>query len=72
MAGLPPKFIENLSEMSPEQQERFISNNQRFQNMNPERQAQIRQVMKDWNNRTPQQRVQMRERERLLGADDTG
>jgi len=27
MAGLPPKWVENLREMPPEQQERFMQNN---------------------------------------------
>src|SRR5580698_1719934 len=54
LTGLPPKFIENLREMSPEQQERFLSNNERFQNMSPQQQARIRQNLKDWNSRTPE------------------
>lgn len=65
LTGLPPKFIENLREMSPEQQERFLSNNQRFQNMNPQQQARIRENLKDWNNRTPQERMLLREREKV-------
>jgi hypothetical protein len=63
LTGLPPKFIENLREMSPEQQERFLANNQRFQNMSPQQQARIRENLKDWNNRTPEQRMLLRERE---------
>ena len=31
MEGLPPKWVENLRDMSPEEQERFMQNNERFQ-----------------------------------------
>src|SRR6476661_3116279 len=39
MEALPPKFVEKLQDMSPEKQERFLQNNERFRNMSPERQA---------------------------------
>ena len=59
-ATLPPKFIEKLEDMSPEQRERFMQNNERFKNMGPQRQAEIRQHLQQWNNMTPQQRIQWR------------
>jgi hypothetical protein len=58
--ALPPKFVEKLQDMPPEQQERFMKNNERFKNMPPERQAQIRQNLQRWNSLTPAQRTAMR------------
>jgi hypothetical protein len=58
--ALPPKFVEKLQDMSPEQQERFMKNNERFKNMPPERQAQIRQNLQRWNSLSPEQRTAMR------------
>jgi hypothetical protein len=49
--------------MTPEQQERFMRNNERFRNMPPERQAQIRKNLQNWNSLTPAQRSVMRTRE---------
>jgi len=43
MEGLPPKWIEKLRDMPPEQQQRFMENNEQFQKLPPERQQQIRQ-----------------------------
>jgi hypothetical protein len=65
-ANLPPKFVENLQDMSPEQQERFMKNNERFKNMSPQQQAQIRQRLQHWNSMTPQQRIQWRQRNEIL------
>jgi hypothetical protein len=65
-AKLPPKFVENLEDMSPEQRERFMKNNERFKNMSPQRQAEIRQDLQRWNNMTPQQRIQWRAQEQAL------
>jgi Protein of unknown function (DUF3106) len=65
-ATLPPKFIEKLQDMSPEQRERFMQNNERFKNMSPQRQAEIRQVLQNWNNMTPQQRIQWREQQHVI------
>jgi hypothetical protein len=65
-ATLPPKFIEKLEDMSPEQRERFMQNNERFKNMSPQRQAEIKQHLQQWNNMTPQQRIQWREQQQAL------
>jgi len=62
MMGLPPKWVENLREMTPEEQERFMNNNRRFQSLPPERQAQIRQNLKRWNSLTPEQQNNLRNR----------
>lgn len=66
MAGLPPKWVENLQQMTPEQQERFMRNNARFQNLPPERQQQIRNRLQQWNRLTPEQRNALQQREHVL------
>ena len=63
MAGLPPKWVERLQEMSPEEQEKFMRNNAEFRHLPPERQAQIRNRLQHWNNLTPEQRAEIRTRE---------
>jgi hypothetical protein len=65
-AKLPPKFVENLEDMSSEQRERFMQNNERFKNMNPQEQARIKQHLQEWNNMSPQQRIQYRAQEQAL------
>lgn len=66
MMGLPPKWVEQLRDLSPEEQERFLRNNARFQSLPPERQDQIRRNLAKWNQLTPQQRDAIRNRERFL------
>lgn len=66
MAGLPPKWVENMRTMTPEEQERFMQNNETFRNLPPERQAQIRQNLQKWNDLTPQQQTALRQREAVL------
>ena len=66
MAGLPPKWVENLREMSPAEQERFMQNSRVFQNLAPERQAQIRKNLENWNRLTPEQRDAIRERAEII------
>jgi hypothetical protein len=65
MAGLPPKWIDNLRDMSPEEQERFMRNNRRFQNLPPQRQTQIRRTLENWNRLSPTERSAIRDRERV-------
>jgi hypothetical protein len=66
MMGLPPKWVEKMRDLSPEEQERFMRNNARFQNLPSERQEQIRRNLMKWNQLTPQQRDAIRARERFL------
>jgi hypothetical protein len=66
MAGLPPKWVENLREMPPEQQERFMQNNRVFQNLPPQRQDQIRKNLEKWNQLSPEERGEIRERAQIL------
>lgn len=65
MAGLPPKWMERLREMSPQEQERFLANNERFQQLPPERRDQIRKRLQQWNTLTPEQRADVRRREEV-------
>jgi Protein of unknown function (DUF3106) len=64
--GLPPRWVERLRDMPPEQQERFLDNNRQFQNLPPQRQQQIRQNLEKWNNLTPEQKQALRDREKVL------
>jgi hypothetical protein len=66
IAGLPPKWVENLREMPPEQQERFMQNNRVFQNLPPQRQDQIRKNLEKWNQLSPEERDAIRERAQIL------
>jgi len=66
LAGLPPKWVENMREMSPEAQERFMRNNDRFQSLAPARQAQIRQNLEKWNRLTPEQKDRIRATEQMF------
>jgi hypothetical protein len=64
MAGLPPKWVDRLRDMSPEEQERFMRNNQRFQSLPPARQALVRRNLETWNRLSPTERNAIRDRER--------
>ncbi|HUI40636.1 MAG TPA: DUF3106 domain-containing protein [Terriglobia bacterium] len=61
-----PGFVEHLRELPPDQQEKVLENNARFNGLPPERQAQIRENLRRWNQATPEQRQVMRERETIL------
>lgn len=65
LMGLPPRWTDRLRSMTPQQQERFLQNNERFKNLPPERQEQIRRQLQQWNRLTPEQQQQMRNREQL-------
>ena len=65
-AGLPPRWIERLRDMTPAEQEKFLNNNARFRSLPSERQAQIRQRLQMWNNLSPEQRQTLIQRERVL------
>ena len=67
LVGLPPRWVQNLREMPPQEQERFLQNNRVFQNLAPERQAQIRKNLENWNRLSPEERDEIRERAQVLG-----
>jgi hypothetical protein len=66
MEGLPPKWVQKLQDMSPEEQEKFLQNNERFRSLPPERQAQIRRNLERWNSLTPEQKQAARNAEAAL------
>jgi DNA-directed RNA polymerase subunit F len=61
-----PGFFQELREMSPEEQERVMQNDARFQSLPPERQQQIRDNLKRWNAATPDERALLKKREEIL------
>src|ERR1700735_736496 len=64
VGGLTPGVRQNLREMSPQEQERFLQNNERFKSLPPQRQAQIRNNLQKWNNLSPTERNAMNDRQR--------
>ena len=64
--GLPPKWVERVRDMPPEQQQRFLENNQAFRSLPPQRQQQIRQNLEKWNQLSPEEKQAAREREAAL------
>ena len=55
----PPRVLQRFDTMSPEQQEKFLANNKRFQNLPPDKQAQVRQALGRWNNLSPAERDEL-------------
>ena len=66
MEGLPPKWVDRLRDMPPEQQQRFLENNETFKSLPPQRQQQIRQNLEKWNQLSPEEKQAAREREGAL------
>ena len=65
IADLPPQWIEQLQEMGPGEQERFLSNNARFRSLPAQRQAQIRRRLRAWNSLPLDQRQALLERQQI-------
>jgi hypothetical protein len=65
MLDLPPKWIEQVQNMSPAEQERFMANNERFRSLPPQRQEQIRRRLQALNNLSPEQRQAVLERQQV-------
>jgi len=66
MMGLPGPWIQKLRDMPPDEQERFMQNNQRFQGLPPQQQAQIRRNLDRWNQLSPEEKQAARDRETAL------
>lgn len=66
MEGLPAKWGERLRDMSPEEQQKFMQNNEQFQRLPPGRQDQIRRNLQRWNNLSPEQKQRARQAEAAL------
>ncbi len=64
-AGVPPQWMDRLQQMPPEEQERFLQNNQRFRSLPPDQQAQIRDRLKSWQQLTPEERHTLRDRAKV-------
>ncbi len=63
MGNLPAKWAENLRDRSPEEQQRFMQNNERFKSLPPAQQNQIRQNLQKWNSLSPTERNAIRDRQ---------
>lgn len=63
---VPPNWMGRLHKMSPEEQRRFLENNQRFRQLPPAEQARIRANLEQWNRLTPQQKQVLNQRARIL------
>jgi uncharacterized protein DUF3106 len=61
-ARLPGQWSQKLGQMSPQQQDRFLQNNERFKSMPPEKQQQIRQNLQNYNRLSPTERNAMKDR----------
>jgi hypothetical protein len=64
-AELPPGWVEQLQEMKPAEQQRFLKNNLRFQSLPPQQQALIRRRLRAWNSLPAQQRQALLERQQI-------
>ena len=66
MEGLPPKWVDRVRDMPPEQQQQFFENNTQFRQLPPARQEQIRQNLEKWNRLSPEEKDAVRQREQFL------
>ena len=64
LSGLSPGVRQNLRDMSPQEQDRFMQNNERFKSLPPQQQAQVRNNLQKWNNLSPTERNAMNDRQR--------
>lgn len=64
-AGLPQEWINQLQEMRPAEQQRFLKNNERFRSLPADQQALIRERLKAWNSLPPEQRQALLERQQI-------
>jgi hypothetical protein len=65
IAKLPPKWIEQLQEMSPTEQDQFLRNNERYRSLPPRQQTVIRQRLKAWNSLSDKKREAVLERQQI-------
>jgi DNA-directed RNA polymerase subunit F len=59
---LPPALLERLKNMTPEQRERVLQNNRRFQQLSPRQQEVLRQRLRQLQELTPEQRELIEQR----------
>ena len=60
--GPPPALLQRLKNLTPEQRERVLENNRRFQQLPPERQDQLRNRLRQLQELTPEQREMIEQR----------
>jgi Protein of unknown function (DUF3106) len=65
IADLPQNWVEQLQEMTPAQQQRFLKNNARFRSLPPKEQAVLRRRLRTWNDLSPDQREALLERQQI-------
>lgn len=63
LEGLPPKWVERIRDMPPDQQQRFLENSEQFNRLPPGRQQQILQNLAKWNQLSPEEKQALRNRE---------
>jgi hypothetical protein len=65
--NVPAGWQQRLQQMSPEERERFLQNNEKFQGLPKAQQDQIRQRFEKWDQLSPQQKAQMNQNAQALG-----
>jgi hypothetical protein len=65
MLDLPPRWAQQLQNMTPEEQERFFANDSRFRGLPPARQEQIRRRLQVWNSLSHEQQQAILDREQV-------
>ena len=58
-------FFARLRDLPPNEQERVLKNDRRFQSLPPERQQKIRENLQHWNQLSPERKDQVRKREEI-------
>ncbi len=58
-AGVPAGWQQRLQQMSPDERERFLQNNEKFRSLPKEQQNQIRRHFAEWDRLPPQQKETM-------------
>ena len=60
-ARVPPAWVQKLGQMSPQEREHFLQNNQRFQSLTPQQQQRVRQRVQAWQNLSPAEQDRLRD-----------
>ncbi len=61
-----PGFVKRLRDLPPEEQERVLANDERFQRLPTERQEMIRERLRRWNALNPEEKERLRERQEIF------
>jgi len=60
-ARVPPAWVQRLGQMSPQEREHFLENNQKFQSLTPQQQQRVRQRVQAWQNLSPGEQERLRD-----------